>query len=78
MYESRAHQRRQRVFQGAHARNADVERLLVGAGTGRLRVRALGGEALRQHPHAEAARVFSTKVMPYFEGRLSEGFPRAA
>jgi len=33
---------------------------------------------LSGYPHAEAARVFSTKVMPYFEGRLAEGIPRAA
>lgn len=29
-------------------------------------------------PHAKAARLFSTKVMPYFKGRLSDGLPHAA
>lgn len=29
-------------------------------------------------PHAKAARLFSGKVLPYFEGRLSDGLPRAA
>lgn len=29
-------------------------------------------------PHAAAARIFSTKVMPYFKGRISDRLPRAA
>lgn len=29
-------------------------------------------------PHAKAARLFSTKVLPMFKGRLSDGLPRAA
>ena len=33
---------------------------------------------LSGYPHAKAARLFSTKVMPHFKGRLSEGLPRAA
>ena len=33
---------------------------------------------LSGYPHAEAARIFSSKVMPHFENRLSAGLPRAA
>jgi alkanesulfonate monooxygenase len=33
---------------------------------------------LSGYPHAEAARTFATKVMPYFEGRLSDRLPVAA
>lgn len=29
-------------------------------------------------PHAEAARIFSSKVMPYFKGRISDQLPQAA
>ena len=33
---------------------------------------------LSGYPHAQAARIFSSKVLPYFEGRLSAGLPQAA
>jgi alkanesulfonate monooxygenase len=33
---------------------------------------------LSGYPHAEAARIFSTKVMPYFKGRISDRLPLVA
>ena len=33
---------------------------------------------LSGYPHAEAARIFSTKVMPYFEGRIADRLPAVA
>ena len=33
---------------------------------------------LSGYPHADAARTFATKVLPYFEGRISKDLPRAA
>ena len=33
---------------------------------------------LSGYPHANAARIFSTEVLPYFKDRLSDGLPRAA
>ncbi|OJU26071.1 MAG: hypothetical protein BGN89_11805 [Alphaproteobacteria bacterium 64-6] len=33
---------------------------------------------LSGYPHAEAARIFSQKVMPYFEGRIADRLPAVA
>jgi alkanesulfonate monooxygenase len=33
---------------------------------------------LSGYPHAEAARIFSTKVMPFFEGRIADHLPNVA
>jgi alkanesulfonate monooxygenase len=33
---------------------------------------------LSGYPHADAARIFADKVLPYFQGRMSESIPRAA
>lgn len=33
---------------------------------------------LSGYPHAEAARIFSSKVMPYFEGRIADRLPAVA
>ena len=33
---------------------------------------------LSGYPHADAARIFADRVLPYFQGRMSESIPRAA
>jgi alkanesulfonate monooxygenase len=33
---------------------------------------------LSGYPHAEAARIFSAKVMPFFEGRIADRLPAVA
>ena len=33
---------------------------------------------LSGYPHAEAARLFTRKVMPFFKGRMAENLPRVA